>query len=147
MDEDDGRWSFDQRHSHNASPESRDFEEESGASTPLMGSSGLVPYGQDDDSRSSNRQEMSEERRNKLREIEVSLGHLFIYCFAQLACVQLKVMKYQDEVEAGKRSRKEDMTMAEQVEHYRRKLLAKVWALYPLSIYESNQMCFPGGKR
>lgn len=41
-------------------------------------------------------------------------------------CLQLKVMKYQDEVEAGKRSRKSDMTLAEQVEHYRRKLLAKV---------------------
>ena len=35
-------------------------------------------------------------------------------------------MKYQDEVEAGKRSRKSDMTMSEQLEYYRRKLLSKV---------------------
>ncbi|XP_041354485.1 U2 snRNP-associated SURP motif-containing protein-like isoform X2 [Gigantopelta aegis] len=53
------------------------------------------------------RQEMTEERRAKLREIEV------------------KVMKYQDEVEAGKRSRKPNMSLLQQVEHYRQKLLAK----------------------
>ena len=45
-----------------------------------------------------------------------------------LMCVhlQLKVMKYQDELEAGKRSRKPDMSLGEQIEHYRRKLLQKV---------------------
>jgi len=83
----------------------------SGCSTPLMGG-GLVPYGRDDsDSRDSrtreSRQEMSEERRAKLREIEV------------------KVVKYQDEVEAGKRSRKPEISLHEQVEIYRRKLLSK----------------------
>ncbi|KAK2182719.1 hypothetical protein NP493_340g03058 [Ridgeia piscesae] len=53
------------------------------------------------------RLEMTEERRAKLREIEV------------------KVMKYQDELEAGKRSRKPNITVQQQVEHYRRKLLYK----------------------
>ncbi|XP_045199321.2 U2 snRNP-associated SURP motif-containing protein-like isoform X2 [Mercenaria mercenaria] len=51
--------------------------------------------------------EMTEERRRKLREIEV------------------KVMKYQDELEAGKRSRKPGMSMSQQIEHHRKKLLAK----------------------
>ena len=35
------------------------------------------------------------------------------------------MIKYQDELEAGKRPRKTDMTYAQQVEHYRRKLLQK----------------------
>lgn len=49
----------------------------------------------------------AEERRAKLREIE------------------LKVAKFQDELEGGKRTRKMDMTIMEQVEHYRQKLLRK----------------------
>ncbi|XP_071085782.1 U2 snRNP-associated SURP motif-containing protein-like [Haliotis cracherodii] len=63
----------------------------------------------DDDSQDQTpyRQEMSEERRAKLREIEV------------------KVMKYQDELEAGRRSRKPNLTFAEQIAHYRKKLLQK----------------------
>ena len=70
-DAEEDHWSSDRR---NASPESQGGQgEESGASTPLMGSTGgLVPYGREDsDSRSSYRMEMSEERRSKLREIEV----------------------------------------------------------------------------
>ncbi|XP_072180358.1 U2 snRNP-associated SURP motif-containing protein-like [Diadema setosum] len=51
--------------------------------------------------------EMTEERRAKLREIEV------------------KVMKFQDDLEAGRRSRKRDMTLQAQVEKYRQKLLQK----------------------
>ena len=35
-------------------------------------------------------------------------------------------MKYQDELEAGKRSRKPNISVQQQVEHYRRKLLYKV---------------------
>lgn len=54
-----------------------------------------------------NQPEMTEERRRKLREIEV------------------KVMKYQDELEAGKRGRKPNMSMSEQVQHHRKKLLSK----------------------
>ncbi|XP_005103625.1 U2 snRNP-associated SURP motif-containing protein isoform X3 [Aplysia californica] len=51
--------------------------------------------------------QMSEERRQKLREIEV------------------KVVKYQDELEAGKRSRKMGLAIPEQIEQYRRKLHRK----------------------
>lgn len=64
--------------------------------------------------------EMSEERRQKLREIEV------------------KVMKYQDELEAGKRSRKSNMTLTQQVEHHRKKLLAKELSDSPL--HEQQEM-------
>ena len=35
-------------------------------------------------------------------------------------------MKYQDELEAGRRSRKPNMSLMQQVEHHRKKLLAKV---------------------
>ncbi|GFY44282.1 u2 snRNP-associated SURP motif-containing protein, partial [Trichonephila inaurata madagascariensis] len=52
--------------------------------------------------------DINEQRRAKLREIE------------------MKVMKYQDELESGKRSRKQCMKFSDQVEHYRQKLLKKV---------------------
>ncbi|KAJ1090513.1 hypothetical protein NDU88_003645 [Pleurodeles waltl] len=51
--------------------------------------------------------EMIEEKRAKLREIE------------------LKVMKFQDELESGKRPKKSGLSMQEQVEHYRDKLLQR----------------------
>ncbi|XP_068160489.1 U2 snRNP-associated SURP motif-containing protein isoform X1 [Antennarius striatus] len=51
--------------------------------------------------------EMNEEKRSKLREIEV------------------KVMKFQDELESGKRPKKHGQSIQEQVEHYRDKLLQK----------------------
>ncbi|XP_068437639.1 U2 snRNP-associated SURP motif-containing protein isoform X1 [Clinocottus analis] len=51
--------------------------------------------------------EMNEEKRTKLREIEV------------------KVMKFQDELESGKRPKKPGQSLLEQVEHYRDKLLQK----------------------
>lgn len=50
---------------------------------------------------------MTEERRVKLREIE------------------MKAMQYQDELESGQRSLKSGWTIGQQVEHYRRKLLKK----------------------
>lgn len=50
---------------------------------------------------------MSEERRMKLREIEV------------------KAVQYQDELESGQRTLKVGWTVSQQVEHYRRKLLRK----------------------
>ncbi|XP_067903902.1 U2 snRNP-associated SURP motif-containing protein-like isoform X4 [Heterodontus francisci] len=59
------------------------------------------------DSKSQKMFEMSEEKRAKLREIE------------------LKVMKFQDELESGKRTKKSGMTFQQQVEHYRSKLLQK----------------------
>jgi cwf21 domain len=51
---------------------------------------------------------MNEERRAKLREIE------------------LKVMTYQDQLESGERSLKSSCSIGQQVEHYRKKLLRKV---------------------
>lgn len=51
---------------------------------------------------------MNEERRAKLREIE------------------LKVMTYQDQLESGDRSLKSSCSIGQQVEHYRKKLLRKV---------------------
>lgn len=50
---------------------------------------------------------MSEEKRMKLREIEV------------------KAVQYQDELESGQRTLKSGWTVTQQVEHYRRKLLRK----------------------
>lgn len=41
----------------------------------------------------------------------------------------MKVVKYQDDLETGRRSRKSHMTISEQVAHYRKKLLNKVLAL------------------
>ncbi|KAJ7996644.1 hypothetical protein DPEC_G00239180 [Dallia pectoralis] len=51
--------------------------------------------------------EMSESKRSRLRELEV------------------KVMKFQDELESGKRPKKSGMNVQKQVEHYRNKLLQK----------------------
>uniref|UniRef100_A0A669EH17 Zgc:163098 n=1 Tax=Oreochromis niloticus TaxID=8128 RepID=A0A669EH17_ORENI len=51
--------------------------------------------------------QMSESKRKRLRELEV------------------KVMKIQDELESGKRPRKSGMSLQQQVEHYRNKLLQK----------------------
>ncbi|XP_075426207.1 U2 snRNP-associated SURP motif-containing protein isoform X3 [Ascaphus truei] len=59
------------------------------------------------DSKSMKYSEMSEEKRAKLREIEV------------------KVMKFQDEIELGKRPKKPGQSIQEQVEHYRDKLLQR----------------------
>ncbi|XP_014235371.1 U2 snRNP-associated SURP motif-containing protein [Trichogramma pretiosum] len=64
---------------------------------------------QNDDSQenSIDSRDYNEERRNKLREIEV------------------KAMQYQDELESGKRSIKPGMSIQAQVEHYRKKLIKK----------------------
>ncbi|XP_076247072.1 U2 snRNP-associated SURP motif-containing protein isoform X1 [Calliopsis andreniformis] len=69
--------------------------------------------GQNDDSNSqdtsmdSSGRDYNEERRNRLREIEV------------------KIMQYQDELESGRRTLKSGMTIQGQVEHYRKKLIRK----------------------
>uniref|UniRef100_A0A0C9RHP3 U2SURP_2 protein n=1 Tax=Fopius arisanus TaxID=64838 RepID=A0A0C9RHP3_9HYME len=68
---------------------------------------------QNDDSNSqdasmdSGGRDYNEERRTRLREIEV------------------KTMQYQDELESGRRSLKSGMTIQAQVEHYRKKLIRK----------------------
>lgn len=61
----------------------------------------------DDSNDYTDTRNMSEERRIKLREIEV------------------KAMQYQDELESGQRILKTGWTLPQQVEHYRRKLLKK----------------------
>ncbi|CAK9832892.1 U2 snRNP-associated SURP motif-containing protein [Anthophora retusa] len=69
--------------------------------------------GQNDDSNSqdtsmdSSGRDYNEERRSRLREIEV------------------KIMQYQDELESGRRTLKSGMTIQGQVEHYRKKLIRK----------------------
>lgn len=85
---------------------------------------------------------MNEEKRTKLREIEVSyktgisICH-HLWCFwiqikfsgfniFLLLPKQVKVMKFQDELESGKRPKKHGQSIQEQVEHYRDKLLQKV---------------------
>lgn len=57
---------------------------------------------------SSSEESDSEEKRKRLREIEI------------------KIVEYQDELESGKRQRKSGYSIADQVEHYRKKLLRKV---------------------
>uniref|UniRef100_A0A3B3YPF1 U2 snRNP-associated SURP motif-containing protein n=1 Tax=Poecilia mexicana TaxID=48701 RepID=A0A3B3YPF1_9TELE len=62
----------------------------------------------DDSDLKAKMSEMNEEKRTKLREIEV------------------KVMKFQDELESGKRPKKPGQSIQEQVEHYRDKLSTNV---------------------
>ncbi|CAD6222317.1 GSCOCG00000910001-RA-CDS [Cotesia congregata] len=67
---------------------------------------------QNDDSNSQDAsmdssRDYNEERRTRLREIEV------------------KIMQYQDELESGRRTLKSGMTIQSQVEHYRKKLIRK----------------------
>lgn len=60
-----------------------------------------------DDSSDEEPADMDEERRTRLREIEV------------------KIMQYQDELESGQRTLKPGWSMNQQIEHYRRKLMKK----------------------
>lgn len=55
-----------------------------------------------------------------------SLGLIVCNLLCLIPFSQLKVMKYQDEIESGKRSRKSHMNISQKVEHYRKKLLQKV---------------------
>lgn len=66
-------------------------------------------------------------------------------------CIQVKVMKFQDELESGKRPKKHGQSLQEQVEHYRDKLLQKVsnsgtsGELQP-SAAALNNHCFAAGE-
>uniref|UniRef100_A0A8C4YXJ5 U2 snRNP associated SURP domain containing n=1 Tax=Gadus morhua TaxID=8049 RepID=A0A8C4YXJ5_GADMO len=82
-----------------------DSDEDRSPSSDPAGSSN--PLREDGDGKGK-QAEMNEEKRTKLREIEV------------------KVMKFQDELESGKRPKKSGQSLLEQVEHYRDKLLQKV---------------------
>lgn len=66
----------------------------------------------------------NEERRNRLREIEV------------------KIMQYQDELESGRRTLKSGMTIQAQVEHYRKKLIRKVQFLHILISIRNNNIVY-----
>ncbi|KAG7264560.1 hypothetical protein CRUP_019968 [Coryphaenoides rupestris] len=81
-----------------------DSDEEQSPSSEPAGSSNRL---RDDGDAKSKQAEMNEEKRSKLREIEV------------------KVMKFQDELESGKRPKKSGQSLQDQVEHYRDKLLQK----------------------
>lgn len=92
------------------------------------------PFREDSDMKAK-MAEMNEEKRSKLREIEVLCCYLsillvivdyFIHCFLVVFVQQVKVMKFQDELESGKRPKKPGQSIQEQVEHYRDKLLQKV---------------------
>ncbi|KAI5753880.1 hypothetical protein M8J77_004102 [Diaphorina citri] len=63
--------------------------------------------GEDDSVSLDDRDEDSDDRRAKLREVEV------------------KVMQYQDELESGRKSLKSGWSLIQQVQHYRKKLLRK----------------------
>lgn len=49
-----------------------------------------------------------------------------ILYFLNVSLLQVKVMKFQDELESGKKPRKSGLNMQKQVAHYRNKLLQKV---------------------
>jgi len=68
-------------------------------------------FSSDDESDGENSQKYSDEKRQKLRDIEV------------------KVMQYQDELESGKRRLEPGWTLSEQVEYYRKRLLKRVRCL------------------
>ena len=61
----------------------------------------------EDEYTENNSREFDDDRRTRLREIEV------------------KLVQYQDELESGRRSLKSGWTLPQQLEHYRRKLLRK----------------------
>lgn len=63
----------------------------------------------------------------------LKVGQSLVWCIFrtdELSPTQVKVMKVQDELESGKRQKKSGMSIQQQVEHYRNKLLQKVgrWA-------------------
>uniref|UniRef100_A0A8C8CB13 U2 snRNP-associated SURP motif-containing protein n=1 Tax=Oncorhynchus tshawytscha TaxID=74940 RepID=A0A8C8CB13_ONCTS len=68
--------------------------------------------------------EMSESKRSRLRELEV------------------KVMKFQDELESGKKPRKSGLNMQKQVAHYRNKLLQKV----AFNIFADSPLSHPSNR-
>ncbi|XP_038563719.1 U2 snRNP-associated SURP motif-containing protein isoform X1 [Micropterus salmoides] len=90
----------------NVSVNSQDGDEDS-ESDGTDESCSLSKYDSADFQSSLRSFQMSESKRKRLRELEV------------------KVMKIQDELESGKRSRRSGMSIQQQVEHYRNKLLQK----------------------
>uniref|UniRef100_A0A672ZA69 Zgc:163098 n=1 Tax=Sphaeramia orbicularis TaxID=375764 RepID=A0A672ZA69_9TELE len=95
-------------------------DSESGSSDDSSSSSSK--YDSADFQSSLKRFQMSESKRKRLRELEV------------------KVMKVQDELESGKRQRKSGMSIHQQVEHYRNKLLQRVCSAYTAHIFSNNRL-------
>ncbi|XP_060942551.1 U2 snRNP-associated SURP motif-containing protein [Limanda limanda] len=91
----------------NVSVKSQDVEEDSESDSTDEDSGSSSKYESADFQSSLRSFQMSESKRKKLRELEV------------------KVVKFQDELESGKRQRKSGMNIQQQVEHYRNKLLQK----------------------
>lgn len=95
--------------------------------------------------------ERNEEKRTKLREIEViiyqspcaSSKRIFLCFLVKICCLvflltKVKVMKFQDELESGKRLKKPGQSIQEQVEHYRDKLLQKVKKIIISAVFTSD---------
>ncbi|XP_006002850.1 U2 snRNP-associated SURP motif-containing protein isoform X2 [Latimeria chalumnae] len=108
------KWELFDQHEESEEEEHQNQEEESEDEEDTHSSKSdephtfLNPIKEDySESKSAKYSEMSEEKRAKLREIE------------------LKVMKFQDELESGKRPKKAGQSIQEQVEHYRDKLLQR----------------------
>ncbi|XP_053296905.1 U2 snRNP-associated SURP motif-containing protein isoform X2 [Pleuronectes platessa] len=91
----------------NVSVKSQDVEEDSESDSTDEDSGSSSKYESADFQSSLRSFQMSESKRKRLRELEV------------------KVVKFQDELESGKRQRKSGMNILQQVEHYRNKLLQK----------------------
>jgi len=83
-------------------------------------------FSSDDESEDDNPQKFSDEKRQKLREIE------------------LKAIQYQDELESGKRRLEPGWTVPEQVEYFRKRLLKQVGLLTNLKSDLINQ--FPSNR-
>ncbi|XP_028587049.1 U2 snRNP-associated SURP motif-containing protein isoform X5 [Podarcis muralis] len=109
------KWELFDQHEESEEEENQNQEEESEDEEDTQSSkseehhmySNPIREEMSDSKSSSKYSEMSEEKRAKLREIE------------------LKVMKFQDELESGKRPKKPGQSFSEQVEHYRDKLLQR----------------------
>nr|XP_033813512.1 U2 snRNP-associated SURP motif-containing protein isoform X1 [Geotrypetes seraphini] len=107
------KWEIFDQHEESEEEENQNQEEESEDEDDTQSSKSEEQFYsnpiKDDmsESKSMKYLEMNEEKRAKLREIE------------------LKVMKFQDELESGKRLRKAGQSFQEQVEHYRDKLLQR----------------------
>nr|XP_019941161.1 PREDICTED: U2 snRNP-associated SURP motif-containing protein-like [Paralichthys olivaceus]XP_019941162.1 PREDICTED: U2 snRNP-associated SURP motif-containing protein-like [Paralichthys olivaceus]XP_019941163.1 PREDICTED: U2 snRNP-associated SURP motif-containing protein-like [Paralichthys olivaceus] len=86
---------------------SQDGEEDSESDSTDEDSCSSAKYDSADFQSSLRSFQMSESKRKRLRELEV------------------KVMNFQDELESGKRQRKSGMSIQQQLEHYRNKLLQK----------------------
>uniref|UniRef100_A0A8C7L8N4 Zgc:163098 n=1 Tax=Oncorhynchus kisutch TaxID=8019 RepID=A0A8C7L8N4_ONCKI len=54
-----------------------------------------------------------------------TLWEMYVYLIYSICWLQVKVMKFQDELESGKKPRKSGLNMQKQVAHYRNKLLQK----------------------